>query len=148
MDVIPIPDALLGDSIDNVNIFFYSRENGPDQIKLKLKYTQNMLCFMIQGVKELIDDSSDYRLDNDQVGMILSGNMLMNERVTLHQEFESLLLFFSNDFLSDFLNKYQIELFTESDECTPVITFPKDEYLMNFQRSMIHWKLPEKTVQH
>jgi hypothetical protein len=50
MEIITIPDFLLGENKDSVNIFFYLRENGPDQIN----YSQNMLCFMIRGKKEII----------------------------------------------------------------------------------------------
>lgn len=136
MEIITVPDFLLGDRKDSVNIFFYLRERGPDQIKLKLNYSQNMLCFMIRGVKEIIDDSQRYKMDSDQIGLVSSGNMLMTERVTLKQEFESLLLFFSNEFLSDFLAKYNLNINNHQESQSPVITFPKDEYLLNFQRSM------------
>ncbi len=136
MDVIKIPDVLLGDNTDSVNIFFYIRERGPDQIKLKLHYTQNMICFMIRGAKELYDEYEFYRMNDEQIGLVSSGHMLMNERVTLRQDFESLLLFFSNKYLSDFLLKCEITLDNPSRNLAPVITFPKDEYLLNFQRSM------------
>lgn len=136
MQAIPIPDLMLGDNKDDVNIFFYIRERGPDQIKLKLNYTQNMLCFMIHGVKEIIDENEHYRMDNEQIGLVRSGNMLMTERVTLRQEFESLLMFFSNEFLAEFLKKHEIELPEQSENIAPVITFPKDDYLAVFQRSM------------
>ncbi|MCB0712354.1 MAG: helix-turn-helix transcriptional regulator [Ignavibacteriae bacterium] len=56
--------------------------------------------------------------------------------VTLKQEFESLLLFFSNEFLVDFLAKYGIAPKNQSEAQPAVITFPKDDYLLNFQRSM------------
>ncbi|MEZ4963630.1 MAG: AraC family transcriptional regulator [Saprospiraceae bacterium] len=137
MEHIKIPDFMLGDQIGPTNIFFYQREHGPDQIKLKLHYTQNMLCFMVKGVKELIDETDIYSMNNEQIGLISSGNMLMSERVTLRQEFESLLLFFSNEFLSDFLKKYDIVVKDEGEDHPPVITFPKDDYLLNFQHSMI-----------
>ena len=136
MEILKLPDVLVGENKDDVNIFFYRRENGPDQIKLKLIYAQNMLCFMIEGVKEVIDDSTHYSMNNEQIGLVTSGNMLMNERVTLREEFESLLLFFSNDFLYNFLKKYDIKLGEKDKNISPVIVFPKDAYLQNFQSSM------------
>jgi AraC family transcriptional regulator, exoenzyme S synthesis regulatory protein ExsA len=136
MDIITIPDFLLGKNKESVNIFFYLREKGPDQIKLKLNYSQNMLCFMIRGRKEIIDEAARYEMNDEQIGLVSSGNMLMTERVTLRQEFESLLMFFSNDFLSTFLEKYEIPIKDPLDELSPVITFPKDDYLLNFQWSM------------
>ena len=137
MNILPIPDLMLGDHLDQINIFFYIRERGPDQINLKLNYTQNMLCFMIHGVKEIIDETRHYRMDNEQIGLVTSGNMLMTERVTLRQEFESLLIFFSNDFLSDFTLKHELNFQPlEVDAIPPVINFPKDDYLLNFQKSM------------
>ena len=141
MNVLTIPDALLGENMDSLNIFFYIRERGPDQIKLKLNYSQNMLCFMIRGTKEIVDENERYRMDSEQIGLVSSGNMLMSERVTLRQEFESLLMFFSNAFLKDFLKKYEITLKETPQEDRPVLAFSKDDYLVNFQRSM---KLLEK----
>lgn len=137
MNIISIPNYMFGDTYDSVNIFFYQREKGPDQIKVKLNYVQNMLCFMVKGTKELIDESSQYSMNQDQIGLVSSGNMLMNERVSLFEEFESLLIFFSNDFLSDFLKKYEIDMSDSAEEHPPVIALPKDEYLQNFQQSMI-----------
>lgn len=136
MDVITIPDALLGENMDSVNIFFYLRERGPDQVKLKLDYTQNMLCFMLKGKKEIIDEQERYQMDQEQIGLVSSGKMLMSERVTLRQEFASLLIFFSNEFLADFLSKHEIVLKRPTTTSSPVITFPKDDYLLNFQKSM------------
>lgn len=136
MKYIKIPDALVGDQKDSVNIIFYLRESGPDQIKVKLNYAQNMLCFMIKGVKEIVDENDRYKMNNEQIGLVSSGNMLMSERVTLKEEFESLLLFFSNDFLTKFLKKYEINIREQSEEHPPVMTFPKDDYLLTFQRSM------------
>lgn len=136
MDIISIPDFLIGKNKDSVNIFFYIREKGPDQIKLKLNYSQNMLCFMIRGRKQIINEAARYEMNDEQIGLVSSGNMLMTERVTLRQNFESLLMFFSNDFLSTFLEKYEISIKVPLDELSPIITFPKDDYLLNFQRSM------------
>jgi len=136
MDIIKLPDFFAGKQKDSVNIFFYQRENGPDQIKLKLDYAQNMLCFLIKGVKEIYDETDHYTMNQEQIGLVSSGNMLMTERVTLRQEFESLLLFFSNEFLTSFLKKYEIIIKDQSDDHPPVIAFPKDNYLLNFQHSM------------
>ncbi|TNE59083.1 MAG: AraC family transcriptional regulator [Bacteroidetes bacterium] len=136
MEIFTIPDLLVGENKGPVNILFYQRENGPDQIKLKLHYAQNMLCFMLKGVKELIDETTRYSMNNEQIGLVSSGNMLMNERVTLREEFESLLLFFSNEFLANFLKKYNIVIQDDPEEHPPVIVFPKDDYLQNFQQSM------------
>lgn len=136
MNGLQIPNALLGEDIDDLNIFFYLREKGPDQIKLKLHYTQNMFCFMLKGVKEIINDRERFSMNDEQIGLVPSGNMLMNERVTLKKEFESLLLFFSNAYLSEFLSKFNVELTDLSMDQSAIITFPKDEYLLNFQRSM------------
>ncbi|MDW3647151.1 MAG: AraC family transcriptional regulator [Bacteroidia bacterium] len=136
MNGLQIPNALLGEDIDDLNIFFYLREKGPDQIKLKLHYTQNMFCFMLKGVKEIINDRERFSMNDEQIGLVPSGNMLMNERVTLKKEFESLLLFFSNAYLSEFLAKFNVELTDLPIDQSAIITFPKDEYLLNFQRSM------------
>ena len=133
MQILTIPDVLLGDQMQDLNIIFYRRENGPDQVKLKLNYSQNMFCFMIEGKKELIDDQKRFMLDDQQIGLVSTGHMLMTERVTLKQE---LLLFFSNDFLSKFLLKYNINLSDNMESFVPVTAFPKDEYLLNFQKSM------------
>lgn len=136
MEIIKLPDYVVGDQKDAVNIFYYLRAKGPDQIKLKINYAQNMLCFMVKGMKELIDETDRYAMNEEQIGLISSGNMLMNERVTLRQEFESLLLFFSNEFLSGFLKKYDLRIGDQEENSRPVITFPKDDYLLNFQHSM------------
>ncbi len=136
MEIITIPDFLLGANKDEVNIFFYLREKGPDQIKLKLSYSQNMLCFMIRGVKELIDENERYTLDDEQIGLVRAGHMLMTERVTLRQEFESLLMFFSHAFIADFLTRYQITVREPEEDFPSVLAFPKDDYLINFQSSM------------
>ena len=137
MEFFTVPDQFLVEPMSDVNILFYIRERGPDQVNLKLHYSQNMLCFMIHGVKNIIDESQKYSMNNEQIGLVTAGNMLMTERVTLRQEFESLLLFFSNEFLTKFIQKYDIRLDEKSSDSTPpVITFPKDEYLQTFQKSM------------
>lgn len=136
MEGLKVPDALLGENTAELNIFFYLRAKGPDQIKLKLHYTQNMFCFMLKGVKEITNDTDRFKMNNEQIGLVPAGKMLMSERVTLRQEFESLLLFFSNSYLDEFLTKFKVELTDLPENQSPVITFPKDDYLLTFQRSM------------
>ncbi|MCB0687661.1 MAG: helix-turn-helix transcriptional regulator [Saprospiraceae bacterium] len=137
MDIIVVPDLMIGEDKGDVNILFYKREDGPDQIKLKINYSQNMLCFMVKGTKEVMDDSDNYVINDQQIALVTSGSMLMTERVTLFQQFESLLLFFSNDFLESFLKKYQISVSDGNQDIASVISFPKDPYLNNFQESML-----------
>lgn len=137
MDIIALPDYFVRGQKEPVTIYFYEREHGPDQIKLKLKYTQNMLCFMVKGIKEVIDENNRYTINDQQIGLLTSGSMLMTERVTLFHDFESLLLFFTNEFLSNFLAKYDIRVDMPNEESVSVMVFPKDPYLINFQNSMI-----------
>ena len=95
-----------------------------------------MICFMLRGKKEIVDEANRYEMNDEQIGLVSSGNMLMTERVTLRQEFESLLMFFTNEFLTEFLKKYEIKITNKEVEIPKVLVFPKDEYLATFQRSM------------
>ncbi len=102
MDIIALPDYFVRGQKEPVTIYFYEREHGPDQIKLKLKYTQNMLCFMVKGIKEVMDENNRYTINDQQIGLLTSGSMLMTERVTLFHDFESLLLFSQMNFCQTF----------------------------------------------
>lgn len=136
MTIYKLPDFLIGQVKDPVNVHFYQRDDADNLDKLKLNITQNMLCFMIKGHKDVVDEAHRYSISSDDIGLLPTGNILMTERTTVNREYESLLLFFSNSFLTDFLEKYNIRLQSPASAQPPVLIMQKDDYLVNFQQSV------------
>ena len=137
MTVYNLPEFIVGDSKDPIHFHFYKRHDADNLDKLKLNLSQNMMSIMIKGHKDVIDDEHHLSISSNELLLIPAGRILMSERTTVDRQYESLILFFSNEFLADFLKKYDIQINTQGEDHYPVLVLEKDEYLMNFQRSMI-----------
>ena len=79
-------------------------------IKNKIQLTTNVFSFLLEGTKELITHNTTTTIDNRQFLAIQSGNCLMSEKLSPSNNYRSLLLFFSDDMVLNFVEKHKISL--------------------------------------
>ncbi len=134
-DVYILPDYLTGNKKSETHIHFYSTDKF--SVKNKVVFNQFLICFLLQGTKEVFSQNKNVKINNKQILLLESGSVLMSESLTDNQKFESILLFFSHKFVTDFCLKHQVTIqsLNASVENYPTIT--KNYFLENFQNSLI-----------
>lgn len=133
MNIIRIPDELLAESSQSVQVFDYSstKEISKQQIILN----QNIFSFLIEGTKEIVFENSSLSITNSKFIIMKSGHCLMTEKLSETKNYKSVLLFFSNDVLLKFMRKFKSNS-VEPTDYKPVFSFEYDAFIKRFVNSL------------
>lgn len=129
-----LPEQFFGDHTADCGVYFY--ESTQSSSKNKVVFNQNMLCILLEGQKEVINGSQKISLENEGIFLLQSGNTLMTERVPGNNSYRSILLFFSDAFLLDFMSRNKVFNIEPGSE-QGIILFQNDDYTFNFQNSIL-----------
>ena len=144
MDIIKLPESLNSEKSQTVQVYDYcsSKEISKQQIILN----QNTFSFLIEGNKEVIFDNSDLSIDTRKFLIMKSGHCLMTEKLSEIKNYRSILLFFTNENLSKFIQKFELNSI-ESKENKSVYSFEYDKFIKRFVDSLIDISKLSKTAQ-
>jgi AraC-like DNA-binding protein len=144
MNIIKLPDSLNLEKSETVQVYDYcsSKEISKQQIILN----QNTFSFLIEGNKAVIFDNSDLSIDNSKFLIMKSGHCLMTEKLSEIKNYRSILLFFTNETLSKFIQKFELNNI-EKKEYKSVYSFEYDKFIKRFVDSLIDISKLSKTVQ-
>ncbi|MBF2709782.1 helix-turn-helix domain-containing protein [Flavobacterium soyangense] len=144
MKTITLPDELNIESLQPVQIFDYcsSKEITKQQIILN----QNTFSFLIEGNKEVVFDNSTLSIDNSKFLIMKSGYCLMTEKLSDTRNYRSVLLFFSNDILLEFIRKNELNR-NELSVYKSVYSFKYDEFIQRFVNSLLDISKLSKNIQ-
>lgn len=145
MHTITIPDELNLENSLAVQVFDYSSSRGVSKQQIILN--QNTFSFLIEGTKEVVFDNSALSIDDSQFLVMKSGNCLMTEKLSEVSNYRSVLLFFSNEMLSKFIRKIELEK-VESKGYQSVFAFEYDEFLKRFVESLVDLSKLSKNLQN
>ncbi len=143
MEITVLPkDLKIGVSKD-VQLYYYRRTE--DIQKTKINLSKNTISFLRTGTKEVIGDDKTVQLGNDHFVIMKSGNCLMTEKVSdAFKVYQSILLFFSDEAVLDFLEKYH-QFSPNLNNQKSFYIFEYDNFVQNFVVSLEQiLKLPQK----
>jgi AraC-like DNA-binding protein len=136
MNKYELPDDIITNwcSSDKVGTFDYllSAQNIKNQISL----TKNVFSFLIEGSKELVHHTEHTNIETSQFILIKTGKCLMTERLSLENHYRSLLLFFDDEIVYDFIRKNKFDL-KQDFKKKPFYVFDYDPYIKNFVDSLV-----------
>ncbi|WP_276380992.1 AraC family transcriptional regulator [Flavobacterium sp. H4147] len=145
MKTITLPDEMNLEKSQQVHVVGYS--SSKDVSKQQIILNQNIISFLIEGTKEVIFDNEELSITPSKFIIMRSGNCLMTEkRVSETSLYKSVLLFFSNEMLHNFIRKIESEK-SESIEPKSVYAFDYDDFLKRFVDSLADISNLSKTVQ-
>jgi AraC family transcriptional regulator, exoenzyme S synthesis regulatory protein ExsA len=104
-------------------------------IKNKVNLAKNVISFLVEGTKELITHDTTTTIGKANFLIIKSGNCLMSENLSSSNTYRSILLFFDNDILLRFMEKYKYSLYHQTT-VKPYHICNYDHYLQNFVQSL------------
>jgi AraC-like DNA-binding protein len=136
-DTFHLPEAFTNGLATDCFIYYYTADQ--NSTKNKIIYNQNLIGFLQHGMKEVYSSQNHAIIDDKNILMLNSGSVLMSQNIANHDTFDSILLFFSNKFVSNFSLKYHAEI-TRSrslDIAANLFTIPKDTFLQNFEASLL-----------
>lgn len=145
MNIISLPNDLNLEITQPVQMFDYQSVHSNHKTKVTL--TKNTISFLQEGTKEVIWDSKSVTINNDDFLIMKSGNCLMTEKISaIKNSYRSVLLFFSDELLLDFLEKND-SLIQHSKDSDPFQVCSYDGFIKNFVQSLVHVLSLEKSLQ-
>ncbi|MDC6367020.1 MULTISPECIES: helix-turn-helix domain-containing protein [Flavobacteriaceae] len=133
MKTITLPDELDLDHPQPVQVFEYHSSQEIDRQQVIL--TKNTFSFLIEGTKEVVFDNSTLSIENSKFLLMKSGHCLMTEKLSEVKNYSSILLFFSNEILLNFIRKNEFKT-TKATEYKSVHSFGFDEFIQRFVSSL------------
>lgn len=116
-------------------VLFYSTTKS--SYKSKVVFSKNLINIILKGEKEIYTSNSFNSVTNNQIVIFPASNVLMSELNTA-ETFESIIIYFSDHFITDFLLKFQIEIQEFSTKGIQVL--PKDDFLIHYEESLLMLK--------
>ena len=132
-EIFNLPGFFNGEKHTDAYIHFYTA--GKSSVKNKIVFSQNLICILLEGSKEIFNQVSHATIDPSKLFLLAAGSALMSDGVAKNGRYESILIFFSNDFLMDFCLRHHIQT-PEKKEDLALITLNKDGFLFNYEKSL------------
>jgi AraC family transcriptional regulator, exoenzyme S synthesis regulatory protein ExsA len=133
-EVYNLPEFFSSEKHVDTYLHFYKASRS--SVKNKIIFSKNLICLLLEGSKEIFNQVSHAKIDPGKLFLLAAGSALMSDGVTKNDQYESILIFFSNDFLIDFCLKNNIETSATKNEDAALITLSKDSFLFNYEKSL------------
>ncbi len=133
MKIQQLPNDICIDNAQSILLYDYHINNAC--LKNKIVLTKNVFSFLVEGNKELITHDQTVTIENDKFIFIKSGNCLMSENLSPSNQYRSILLFFSDEMVSNFCRKYEVGV-SNTANTNPYQICDYDIYITNFLESL------------
>ena len=135
-----LPDEFFAGKSAGTQVYFYQTDLSSQ--KNKVSFRQHLLCFLLEGHKEVFTGTDRVAFDKHSVLLLPAGNTLMSERTTGKKLYKSILIFFSDAFLAGLMSRNSIKPL-KHDGTKSLFLFQKDHYIQHYEQSL---QLLEKVI--
>lgn len=147
MNTTSLPDDLNIDQTAPIQVYNYRIFDSC--LRNQINLSKNTFSFLIEGTKEVITDNKSVYIENDQFLIIKSGHCLMTETISAsNKTYKSMLLFFSDEMLFNFLTKSQLLATGSTHQASSYLVCSYDNYIKHFVQSLENISLLNKQLQH
>jgi AraC-like DNA-binding protein len=94
---------------------------------ISLRNSMHLVILLINGGKTLHLKNSDITIDTRDILYLSQGNYFMSEIIGDKNSFESILIFFDDEYVFNFIKKYNIALVTNEEK--DVLLLKRDEFI-------------------
>ncbi|MGB5868418.1 MAG: AraC family transcriptional regulator, partial [Arcobacteraceae bacterium] len=121
--------------------------------------TMHSMGVVIEGSKVIHLNNEDVNIEKTDLFFLTQNNYYMSERVVDDSKYKSLLVYFDDKFIFDFINKYNIQINTKDEQNTVKASYKSDklfensvqifqEYLkVDFNENLLKLKIEEMFLQ-
>jgi AraC-like DNA-binding protein len=136
---------------DDGEISIHRYRTSKPAARAKIMLQQHLITFLLDGEKTVHFAGAQVTVKPHQFVMLAAGNCLMSEKVAAENaDYHSIILFFDSKLLSDFFSRHAILIGkrTKQSDNHPFLLFEKDEFLINFTRSLDCMLDGDKPIYH
>lgn len=135
-DIYYLPDDLFtnGDErLADVVVKTYASQK--KAIKNKIVLNRHMINLVVQGKKTVVYPHTTGTVHAGELVILSKGNVLTSELLSTQQQFSSVLFYFTNNWLQDFLRKNKL-IATANDQSDTWNIFKQDAFIKDFIKSI------------
>ncbi len=101
---------------------------------IAVRNTTHVMILLMKGEKYLRSTKGDFHLKSHDILLLTQGNYFMSEVISDMGAYESIMIYFDDDFIVDFVSKYKIDL-AESENHS-IAPFTTNALLQNLTKSL------------
>ena len=149
MDVNSIPANSPSSNQDDADISIIRYRSRKPAARSMITLPRNLITFLLDGEKTVHFAGAQANVKPHQFILLAAGNCLMSEKIAAPgTDYHSILVFFDPKFLSDFFDRHTllIDRPAKIADQRPFFLFEKDEFLINFTRSLDSLLIGNKPV--
>lgn len=134
MKVIELPNEKIASARkNNDGIIFQHFLTHKGGVKERSILTRNAFSLVIQGTKTMHFAEKTVRIKNNEIHLLSAGTSVAAVHIADHTPFESILVYFDNEVLADFMTRHAhliAKMKSKQIETQPYVEFPKDAYIL------------------
>lgn len=135
MSIENIPEIYLKENKENPDLFVYDFKMTSDVVNSKVNLGMNMFSFLQVGKKQVHFEGKSVAVNKDQSLLLKKGNWLWTELLDLETIYYCKLLFFSEEKLKGFLEKYSKKS-SKRKVVPPYFIIKNDSYINSYLDSL------------
>lgn len=144
-------------TIDNLLCLNYISKTKNDSVYART--TMHSMGILLEGSKVIHLNDQDVIIDAGEISFLRQNNYYMSERFTSDSKYKSLIVYFDDQFIFDFIHKYTIKIDTKEEKHIVSVSYKKDaiftsnvenfqQYLeKNFDENLLKLKIEEMFLQ-
>lgn len=113
--------------IDDLLCVKYTSKHRSDFISVRT--TMHCMIILLEGSKIIHQEDDDININTNEICFLTQNNYFMSERIVENLEYKSLIIYFDDKFIFDFLLKYKIELNSTNRNKIISLDYSKDSLL-------------------
>ncbi|MDF9795051.1 AraC-like DNA-binding protein [Catalinimonas alkaloidigena] len=134
MKTVILPEDLI--PYEKADVLAYDYRAQQESTKQQVDLSMNTFSFLMEGYKEVHSDIKSTAISNTEFLLMKAGKCLMTEKLTgTNNSYRSVLFFFPNEAVLQFVKKYSITL-SKNIERKTIQPIPFDRYLRTFAESL------------
>lgn len=134
MNILTLPNDLNLDASSSIQLFDYCSSKAVTRQQIVLH--QNTFSFLIEGTKEVVFEDSLQSIDPAKFLLMKAGHCLMTETLSKSENYRSILLFFTNDAIHQFIQKYDV-VQSKHNNYPSMYAFVYDDFIRRFVHSLL-----------
>jgi AraC family transcriptional regulator, exoenzyme S synthesis regulatory protein ExsA len=115
--------------IDNLLCLNYITKTKDNTVNART--TMHTMGILLEGSKIIHLSDEDINIEKNDIFFLTQNNYYMSERALKESKYKSLLIYFDDKFIFDFLNKYNIQINTIEQENIVKASFKRDKLFEN-----------------
>lgn len=134
MNILTLPNDLNLDATQSIQLFDYC--SAQEVTRQQIILHQNTFSFLLEGTKEVIFEDSLQSIDATKFLLMKAGHCLMTEKLSKSENYRSVLLFFTNEAIHQFIQKYEVAQ-SKRNDYPSMYAFAYDDFIRRFVHSLL-----------